>query len=108
MSTKRTSTRQAAPKVAKSSNAKAKAKKASSNKATQKVTLNKELKYIYPKGIFGDTPEHKAKMKAFRGKVRKKIQKLEAAVAKAGKSKKTAARQELISYKQEVLVNPDA
>lgn len=108
MKTKRTSTRQAAPEVAKSSNVKAKAKKASSNKATQKVTLNKELKYIYPKGVFGETPEHKAKMKAFRGKVRKQIEKLTAAVEKASKKQKASARQELIAYKSEVLVNPDA
>lgn len=95
-------------KTSKSKSAKAKATKkakaASTKKAVQKITLNKELKYVYPKDIF----ENKAKMKSFRNKVRKAIQKQEASILKLRGEARKSAKSELAAYQNEVLVNPSA
>jgi len=75
-----------------------KAKAASEKKAVQKIILNKELKYVYPKDIFGDKP----KMKSFRNKVRKAIQKMEAGISKAASKNRKGLRADLAAYKAEV------
>ena len=88
--TKKTST--------KNKSAKKSAKKISEKKAVQKVTLNKDLKYVYPKDIFGD----KGKMKSFRNKVRKAPQRMEADISKLKGADRKAKKAELASYKEEV------
>ena len=58
---------------------------------TQKVVINRELKYIYPKGMISTTER-----KAFRQKVRKKLERMEAKLAKL-KGKERVAQKELIA-----------
>jgi hypothetical protein len=66
---------------------------------TQKVIVNRELKYIYPKGLT-DT----LKRKAFRQKVRNTLRKLGRAIGKAEPKDKKKLEQELKEYSVTVLM----
>ena len=66
---------------------------------TQKVIVNRELKYIYPKGCT-DT----LLRKAFRQKVRNTLRKLARDIAKATGKEKKELELELKSFSVEVLV----
>lgn len=68
--------------------------------ATQKVIMRRELKYIYPKGCI--LPE---KRKAYRAKVRNKIEKLTANIAKVKGAEKAKAKTALAEYQKAHLVN---
>ena len=66
---------------------------------TQQVIVRRELKYIYPKGCI-DT----LKRKSYRGRVRDKIQRLEAKVATLKGEDRRIQKEVLAAYRKEHLV----
>ena len=74
--------------------------KATKAAATQKVTINRDLKYVYPKGCISQVDR-----KAFRQAVRNKIRKMERDLNQEGISKKEAKSitAELKAYRDTVM-----
>lgn len=98
MTTTKATTKPVAKKATKKPLVKKEVKSTNKDATTQKVVINRVLKYSYPKGMT-DTLARKA----YRQQVRNKLERMQANIEKAAAKDKADLRKKLTEYQSQVL-----